>query len=64
MRRLLFAVLIVLALEACTSVPPTLSPGLETEIRAWVRTRFAPGGVRTPCAAPVPEAAPALWEVG
>ena len=55
MRWMLLALLTSLMLGACTPTSLTLSPALETEIRAWVRTR---------CATATPEAAPALWEVG
>lgn len=64
MRWVLLVVLIALALGACTPAQLTLSPALDAEIRAWVRTRCVPGGALAPCATAVPEAAPALWEVG
>ena len=64
MRWMLLCLITSLALGACTPTSLTLSPTLDAEIRAWVRTRCAPGGALAPCATAAPEAAPALWEVG
>jgi hypothetical protein len=64
MRWTLLCLITSLALGACTPTSLTLSPALDAEIRAWVRTRCAPGGALAPCATATPAAAPALWEVG
>jgi hypothetical protein len=64
MRWMLLALLIALTLGACTPTSLTLSPALDAEIRAWVRMQCAPGGVLAPCPTAMPEAAPAIWEVG
>jgi hypothetical protein len=46
--------LMALVLEACTATPRTLSPALETELRALVRTRCVPGAAVLPRAITIP----------